>query len=308
MILTNAHTHLELTHLKRLCPKTPVDFVPWLRRLIWELRQRPEPLIQASIEEGLALLKAAGVAQVGDISATGQSVIPLLQSGLHGVVFLEVVGLNPQVALERLENAKQIIQKTKDHPDYGPMQVGLSLHAPYSCHPQLLRQGAMWCRKENIPLCIHAAESPAETFFLQKGEIPSTSWLTRRLAALLGFNNFQAPKMRPIPYLTSLGVLEARPLLVHTVQVTDEDIKLIADTGCSVVHCPRSNHLLSCGRMPLEKFLSAGIPVFLGSDSLASSPSLDICEEAVFAHQLHKDKVTSEPIDTLMHTPFPFTP
>jgi cytosine/adenosine deaminase-related metal-dependent hydrolase len=303
MILTNAHTHLELSHLKNLCPKTPVDFVPWVRRLIWELRQRPEPVIQASIEEGLALLKAAGVTHVGDISVTGQSVIPLLQSGLKGVVFLEVVGLSFQMALERFENAKRKILKAKDHPDYGVMQVGLSLHAPYSCHPELLRLGAMWCRQEKIPLCIHAAESPAETSFLLNGEIPSTSWLTRRLAALLGFNNFQAPKIPPIPYLASLEVLEARPLLVHAVQVTEEDIRLIADTGCTVIHCPRSNHLLSCGRMPLEKFLSAGVPVYLGSDSLASSPSLDIREEAAFARHLHEDKLTSEQIDALIHTP-----
>ncbi|MBA4392260.1 MAG: hypothetical protein C0407_01790 [Desulfobacca sp.] len=306
MTLTNAHTHLELTHLRRLCPKTPTDFIPWLRRLIWELRQRPEPVIQASIEEGLAMLKAAGITHVGDISATGQSVGPLLQSGLQGVVFLEVVGLNSQVALDRFESVKRMILKAKDHPNYGAMQVGLSLHAPYSCHPELLRQGAVWCHQEKIPLCLHVAESPTETHFLRDGNIPSTSWLTHRLATLLGFNHFQAPKMRPLPYLASLGVLEARPLLVHAVQVTEADIGLIADTGCSVVHCPRSNQLLSCGRMPLETFLSAGISVYLGTDSLASSPSLDVREEAAFAKILHEGKVNPDRIDALLRTSFPY--
>lgn len=305
MILTNAHTHLELTHLRRLCPKTPVDFVPWLRRLIWELRERPEPVIQASIEEGLALLKAAGVTHVGDISATGQSVGPLLQSGLKGMVFLEVVGLDPRTAQERFERVKILIQKAKKHPNYGAMEVGLSLHAPYSCHPDLLRQGAVWCRRGKIPLCIHVAESPAETLFLQDGEIPSSSWVTRRLASLLGFNHFIAPEKRPLPYLASLGVLEARPLLVHAVQVTEADIWLIAENGCTVVHCPRSNHLLSCGRMPLEKFLAAGIPVYLGSDSLASSPSLNVREEAAFAVQVHEGRVAPERIEALLRTPFP---
>lgn len=305
MILTNAHTHLELTGLKRLCPTEPVDFIPWLRRLIWELRQRPEPVIQASLEEGLALLKNAGITHVGDISASGQSVTTLVQSGLQGVVFLEVVGLNSQIALDRFEKAKQRIQKGREHPDYGPMQLGLSLHAPYSCHPELLLQGADWCRKEKVPLCIHVAESPAETLFLMEGKIPSTSWVTQRLAALLGFNHFRAPKMRPIPYLASLGVLEARPLLIHAIQVSETDIGLIADTGCSVVHCPRSNHLLSCGRMPLEAFLAAGIPVYLGTDSLVSSPSLDIREEAAFANRFHEGRVDPDRIDALLHSPFP---
>jgi aminodeoxyfutalosine deaminase len=84
-----------------------------------------------------------------------------------------------------------------------------------------------------------------------------------------------------------------------------EDIQLIRDNGCAVIHCPRSNHLLSGGRMPLELYLAEDIPVYLGTDSLASSPSLDVREEAAFAQKIHAGRVPPDRIAQLLEQPFP---
>lgn len=280
-------------------------FVSWLRRLVWHRRRQSKAQTLASIERGIAELKACGTTHVGDITATWQSVEPLLESGLRGIVYLEVLGLNRERALQRLEQAKGAIHQARAHPNYGLMQVGLSLHAPYSCHPDLLHAGAAWCRASDVPLCIHVAESPAETELLLYGRVSSISWPVRVLAKIWGAWPSFVPCMRPVPYLASLGVLLARPLLVHAVQVTDEDIRMIADAGCAVVHCPRSNVQLSCGRMPLERYLAAGVPVYLGTDSRASSPSLDVRAEADFAQSFHAGVVDSEQVTSLMCQTFP---
>jgi cytosine/adenosine deaminase-related metal-dependent hydrolase len=87
------------------------------------------------------------------------------------------------------------------------------------------------------------------------------------------------------------------------VQVDAADIARIAASGASVVHCPRSNLRLRCGRMPLEAFLAAGVRVLLGTDSLGSSPSLDVRDEAGFAVALHHDHVSPERILALLHQP-----
>jgi len=72
-----------------------------------------------------------------------------------------------------------------------------------------------------------------------------------------------------------------------------------------VVHCPRSNLRLRCGRMPLEQYLAQGVPVYLGTDSLSSSPSLDVFDELEVAAALHHDSVEPEAIERLIHQPMP---
>jgi 5-methylthioadenosine/S-adenosylhomocysteine deaminase len=70
------------------------------------------------------------------------------------------------------------------------------------------------------------------------------------------------------------------------VQVEHEDVALLAERGVPVAHCPRSNALLGCGVAPLTALREAGVRVGLGTDSPASTPSLDLFEElraAVYA-------------------------
>jgi cytosine/adenosine deaminase-related metal-dependent hydrolase len=303
--IANAHTHLELTDLARLYPAEPVPFVRWMTPLVWHLRRRSPAQVQRAIAQGIAELKACGTTQVGDITNSWLSLEPLLASGLRGVVYLEVLGQDKQRALHRLEEAKRAIDWARRRPEYGPMRVGLSLHAPYSCHPDLLRAGAAWCKAEAVPLCVHAAESRAETELLLTGHLSDLNWPLTSLAKLLRILPATVPHLRPIPYLAKLGVLEARPLLVHAVQVTAADIDLIAESGCAVVHCPRSNERLSCGRMSLEQYLAAGVPLYLGTDSRASSPDLDVQAEADFARQLHAGLVDPGRITALINQPFP---
>jgi 5-methylthioadenosine/S-adenosylhomocysteine deaminase len=63
------------------------------------------------------------------------------------------------------------------------------------------------------------------------------------------------------------------------VQVDDEEIDLLAATPTAVAHCPRSNAILGCGIAPLRRLLAAGVRVGLGTDSPASTPSIDMFEE-----------------------------
>lgn len=305
MVLTNAHTHLELTDLAQLCPTEPTSFVRWMGRLVWQLQMRTKAQIQASIAHGIAELQACGTTHVGDITNTWLSVEPLLASGLHGVVYLEVLGHHRQRALQRLEQAKQKIKEVRRRTRKNTLQIGLSLHAPYSCHPDLLRLGADWCRAEKVPLCVHVAESPAETELLLSGRLPDVPWPLTFLAKQLCILPKATPRLRPVPYLAELGVLAAQPLLVHAVQVTAEEIDVIAEAGCAVVHCPRSNERLSCGRMPLERYLAVGVPVYLGTDSRASSPDLNVRAEAEFAQRLHQGKVGTQQVARLVYQMWP---
>ena len=253
---------------------------------------------RAAVESGIAALRAIGTGVVGDVTTTGESVDPLLASGLRGVVYYEVLSLHRDEARGRLTEARRKIDGWRRRE--GTMRVGLSVHALYSCHPDLFREAVRWCLADDVPLCVHAAESPAETELLADG-----SGGFRELQLAFNLANLPTPGLSPVAYLEELGVLEARPLLIHCVEVGDEDIARIERSGSTVVHCPRSNMRLRCKRMPLEKFLAAGVPVALGTDSLASSPSLDVRDEAEAAVQMHAGRVPAETIRALRHPTFP---
>jgi cytosine/adenosine deaminase-related metal-dependent hydrolase len=206
-----------------------------------------------------------------------------------------------------LEQAKDVINHFRRKNPSSSIQAGLSLHAPYTCHPELLKKGAAWCKDENLPLCIHVSESPAETMLIQRARVQAFTGQRAGTAKLAKLLTPFLPRWRPIAYLDFLGVLAARPILVHCIHLTNAEIRLIAASGSMVVHCPRSNERLSCGRMPLERFLSAAIPVYIGTDSRASSPSLDIHEEAEFAKRIHRGVVDSDKIEAMVHAPLPLS-
>lgn len=293
---TNAHTHLELSALAEVCP-TGQEFGAWLQTMLSRRMQLDNATLERGIHKAIEQLQQNQTTTVGDISATRLSIEPLLSSGLAGVVYLEVLGFDPTVALERLSAAQREIDTWRKRET--TMKIGLSIHAPYSCAPSLFEAAARWCQAEAVPWAIHIAESPAEVAFLQQGIGPLRE-LNRRITPHI---EWQAPQCSPIAYLERLGVIEAQPVLVHAVQVDAHDLALIAKYNCAVVHCPRSNHNLLCGRMPLEQMLAQGIRVGLGTDSLTSAQSLDMRDEISFAQQLHAYKVEPNIIEQLATQP-----
>lgn len=277
---TNAHTHLELSALQSLCPGDPRAFGSWLRRLD-RCRKRLSPRRrQQALETAIASLEAADTIYVGDVSRTGCSLEPLLASHLKGIIFREVWGLQPHLARQRLEAVQNWVVSWQERAARQGWRLGLSLHAPYSCHPRLLRAAALYCRQQQLPLCLHVAESPKETGQLQ-----------------------QSGQATPVQYVAELGVLAAQPYLVHAIHVTSYDMARLRSYGCRVIHCPRSNERLQCGVMPLAAYLSAGVDVYLGSDSLASCPDLDIGNELAFAQKLHDASVKPQVIAALAQKP-----
>ena len=191
--ITNAHTHLELTGLAHLYATAPERLETWMGQVLRHRRQLTKTQIYAAIQQGITELKAAGTTHVGDITATWLSVEPLVESGLKGIVYLEVRGLNRTQALDELEAAKKYIDRMRREHGSSSMQVGLSLHSPYTCHPDLLEKGAAFCASENIPLCIHVAESPDESRLIRWARIrtaagwsnSNTGW-NRRFRAWVG--------------------------------------------------------------------------------------------------------------------------
>ena len=282
--LVNAHTHLELTHHAGHVPDQ-LPLIEWIYPLVSYSRTRTPEDFERAVGAGVENLRASGTVAVGEICTFGQSARPLVESGLHGVVYYELLSPDPARADELLRKGQQQIERWRREYPQSRIRFGLAPHTPYTVSAELLGAVADWCRAEDVPLTIHAAESPAETQFLRDATGPIADLLYP--GAGWPIHPERAPGVSPIAWLDQLGVLMARPLLAHGVQVDADDVARIAQAGAAVAHCPHSNIQLQCGRMPWELYYAAGVRLALGTDSLASSPSLAVWDEAVYAETLH---------------------
>ena len=61
--------------------------------------------------------------------------------------------------------------------------------------------------------------------------------------------------------------------------LTDRELERLRHAGAIVVTCPRSNEWVGAGPPRLSHFYASGVPVAVGTDSLASTSSLNMFDE-----------------------------
>jgi cytosine/adenosine deaminase-related metal-dependent hydrolase len=275
----NAHAHLDLSTMAQVRD----DYVAFVRAVVAHGRTGGRGVEAA--RAGLREVRAAGVSTFGDVVTDEATMRFLLaQPGLRGVAYWEVFAPDPADADIAFDDvvAKLRAFRALERPD--GLRVGLSPHAPHSVSAPLLTRLARLADANELPLQIHVAESPAETRLHRHGDGPLRELLGPLLAT------WRPSGRSPVGYLDELGVLDARPTLVHGVEVSDEDVGRIQRSGAAVVHCPRSNEALKCGRFPWETYARHGVTVAIGTDSRGSSPSLDVQEEVAAARRLHGER------------------
>jgi guanine deaminase len=62
------------------------------------------------------------------------------------------------------------------------------------------------------------------------------------------------------------GLVGPHSVLAHNVHPTDAELRVLAERGAAVAHCPTSNAALGSGLFPLRRHLEHGVRVALGSD------------------------------------------
>ena len=266
--LINAHTHLELTAMRGFLDKEDSNFFAWLRKLtLARLERMTVDDLFDSAAWGACESARAGITSVGDSSDSGATTINALKAvGLRGIVFQESFGPDPRIVRQNMAAIKEKLARLSEL--QSPLvQLGISPHAPYTVSAPQLEMTADFAITQNLPLMMHAAESLAEKEFLLHGTGGFAEGLAKR-----GIE-WTAPGVSTIAYLQEHGILEARTLLAHCINVDEADIETIAQTDTRVAHCPRSNAKLGHGRAPLAAFLKRNIRVGFGSDSVASNNS-----------------------------------
>jgi cytosine/adenosine deaminase-related metal-dependent hydrolase len=289
--LINAHTHLEFSDLLHPLGEPSQPFTDWIRAVVaWRRAQNPtgEEELQRrtqAVARGLEECRRCGTAAVGDIATPGGPVHALQSARLDCTVFLELLGLGA-------DRVEPLMRLAYNHVEAAPRdragwRPGLSPHAPYTVHPELLAQAVAFSRQTGFPVAMHVAESLAELELLQSASGP----FVELLKSLDAWQPDAIPRStRPLDYLRILSQAH-RSLVIHGNYLASDEVGFLANHSdrMSVVYCPRTHAFFGHRPFPLADMLARGVNVALGTDSRASNPDLSLLGEMRHVYRQHAD-------------------
>lgn len=284
--LVNAHTHLQYTGMAPVGQRAYESFRAW-ELAFNEVYDSPEqkPWGQWA-QDGARQLLRAGTTSAADI-ATDMEAVPALSSlGLHGITYWEVMDWENDRWTR--EGARTLLSQLAEAGQTKGIRLGISPHAPYSLESDPLLDLPDIARSLGMRLHIHLGETPIEG-----GAIPSKltnltswSWSHRAWQSYLALKQ-AGSDASAIQFVDQLGVLGPDVHIAHGVYASREDRRILRQRGAAVALCPRSNRV-TCTKKdaPVARYLEEGNMIAVGTDSLSSSPSLDVLDDAAMLYEL----------------------
>ena len=264
--LVNAHGHAAMTLLRGYADDKPL--MPWLEQHIWPLEAAhvSAAFVRDGAELAITEMIRCGTTTFSDMYFFPDACADVAQRlGMRCQITFPILDF-PTVwardAEEYISKGLALRDATK-HSDL--VTVGFGPHAPYTVSEPNLVKVATLAAELDAAVQIHLHETRAEVLLAveQNGE-------------------------RPLDTLHRLGLLGPRTQCVHMVDLGDQDIALLEETGAHVVHCPQSNMKLASGACPVRKLLAHGVNVAMGTDSAASNNDLNLFGEMQTAAMLAK--------------------
>lgn len=283
--LVNAHHHLYQVFSRNLEKVQNMELFDWLKTLYEIWKNLNTDTIYLSSLTGMGELMKNGCTTVfdhhyvfpenaGDLISAQAVAAETLGVRMHfsrGSMDLSVKdgGLPPDSVVqsidEIMEDSIRLIDKYHDRSFTSMRRIALAPCSPFSVSEDLLRESAILARDKGVRLHTHLCETLDEEKYMLERE-----------------------GMRPLAYMEKLGWVGSDVWYAHGIHFNDEELKLLAETGTGVCHCPVSNMKLSSGIARIPEMLAMGIPVGLGVDGSASNDGSDMLEEIRVAFLLHR--------------------
>jgi len=271
--LVNAHTHLQYTSYGDLAGQG-LPFPEWIREVIERRGSTTDADWAASAAEGARMLLATGTTSVADDVTDQPAVSPVGQTGIGGISYLELFGYDQR---QWDDSGRELLARRLDEAP-ADREIGTMAHAIYTLDPGPFAEIIAMGHERGMRAQFHLAEPEAETEFVRTGTGPQAD--TARAAGWdLALIRDGGAHVSPTRLVADLGCLSVRVHVAHGVHCNHDDRALLRVNGTVVALCPRSNSILQAGTPPIADYLRENSPIALGTDSLASSPSLDLLDE-----------------------------
>lgn len=264
--LINAHGHAAMTLLRGIADDLPL--MTWLHEHIWPAEGQwvDEDFVRDGTDLAIAEQIKGGITCFSDMYFYPQVACECVHNaGVRAQITVPVLDFPVPGALnaaEALRKGLQLFDDLKQHPR---IRIAFGPHAPYTVSDDKLEQIRVLADELDAGVHMHVHETAQE------------------VAEAIASNG-----ERPLARLARLGLLGPRFQAVHMTQIDDEDLALLVEHNCSIVHCPESNMKLASGFCPVERLWQAGVNVAVGTDGAASNNDLDLLGETRTAALLAK--------------------
>lgn len=273
----NAHTHLEFSDLAAPLGQRGMPFATWIAEVLGLRGGRTTPKAEL-VARGLAELDTSLTAGVGEIATLPMSPSDYDRTSMPGgVVFAELLSTDLDRGLARLDEIRAMGDAWSAT---APLAFGLSPHAPYTVHWELLRRAVDLAAQRGWLVAMHLGESLDEMELLR-----SHSGRLHQLLIDRGvWNPAGLPRgIRLTDYLEQLAKAP-RALAVHGNFFGEEEYEVLARhrERISLVICPRTCDYFLPTLPPIAELIAKGVSVAIGTDSRATNPDLAVWNEAQF--------------------------
>lgn len=262
----NTHTHLPMTMLRGYADDLPLH--EWLTDHIFLAEARWVNAENVRLATRLAFIEMikSGTTCFNDMYFFEDVIAEeARKAGIRGVMGESVIDF-PTASFQTVDEGvaicEALIRKWQGDPIIHP---SVCVHAPYTCSKETLIKTKRLADRYHTLLQIHVSETRKEV---------------EDITAQTG--------MPPVEYLHSIGLLDRNVIAAHCVWLNEKEVELMATSGTSIGHCPKSNLKLASGIADTDTYAKAGINVSLGTDGTASNNTLDMVEEMRFAALLPK--------------------
>jgi len=161
-------------------------------------------------------------------------------------------GLPPDRVVEEepaiLREMQRLVETWHDARRFAMLRIVIAPCSPFTVSEDLMRESAKLARAYGVSMHTHLAENDNDIAY-----------------------SIEMFGKEPVDYAESLGWLGPDVWHAHCVKLDDRAIRIFADTGTGVAHCPCSNMRLASGIAPVRAMRDAGVPVGLGVDGSASA-------------------------------------
>jgi len=271
----NTHCHLELSHMLGKV-KQHTGFVGFAKDLIPQRNYIPRDEIEAICAQADEAMYANGINGVGDISNIEVSFAAKKNSKIKYHTFIELLGLNPEVAQKQFDAGIELKSRT-------PVPCSLSPHAPYSVSSMLLKLISKEESADTV-MTIHNQESLAESEFTAQAEGDILELYKFFGTDISWYQPSGENSLRTIlPHLKCKSNL----LLVHNSFTSSEDVRW-AKTQQEHLYwclCPNANLYIENTLPDVMMLREEGCQLTIGTDSLASNFTLSVLDELKVLHR-----------------------